>query len=864
MKRLFTVGFTILMAFLIPKNALGQAESDCPWFKNPVMFGSTGAANTNSFRGWSARVGQRIASGASSGTTVYSTCANAACPDIIGHNNIVANRHNTGSDNGIICCSHGVLWDAAQDHRFMIITPANAGLDQLTVNGNNGMQRIPAGYSSSIRLGDPRASYDGASYSSSWNSSNANKSSEALFYTLSVNTNNALLFLNYAVVGRCYDHTADVAGEFLIRVVKQNDDGTWPNAPINDSMWFRISAPPIPSTGIPDPPWMMGRPGTSCASTTCAYVYKPWTKVAINLNKYLYKKVRIEMYTSDCVPTVDPIYAYVCGDYQPMRINSSGCADGRSSIIDTLSAPDGLSQYTWYVTTMGAEERIFNESHMDSVNFRQLTQPSSNNIYTPTIEDFILSQGPNAGDTVSKQTFMCTMVSALDPNKPFMSKIYTNLENTKPVPRIDLSTDCDLMVHLVDQSFSYSSHQVDPDSTWWIIYTDSTTTQGLDTLHGRSVDYRMPHEGYYRVSMHTKTIDKPCYSIKDTIFRVLQPHRLPIMITDSIICEDETVTAWTQGEEELTKVWLLNDSIIFCSDATHTYDTIVFDSPVGTHVITLTTTTDGQCPASSSRTFKVMGNSSVTSNTTSSLICRGDSVTLSAAYIDQPHWESVPNDTSLMGTDGQNTVTVTPQVTTTYTVLPTVQNRCEQSSANITIRVIPYPIPTIRTNRTALELTNPSLHIEDHSPHSTSSHWSFSDGLSDDGPRIDHLFVAADDSVWISLHTCNKDICCADTSIFLPVQVNTIWIPNTITPNLKFNNRFSLITTLEMTDYDIWIYSRQGLLVYHSNDINMSWDGTDMNGNPCPQGTYVYYYVYSCTLNPKTPQSGKGTVTLLR
>lgn len=821
--------------------------------------------SNNTFRGWSARVGERVSSGASSGYTVYSTCAATNCTNITGHYNITSSIYNTGSDAGITCCNHGNLWDAAQDHRFMIINSSDAGLDQFTINGSNGMQRIPPGYTSCIRLGDPRAGYTYSSPTSfTWSSSAPNKGSEALFYTLWVTPMNALLIINYAVVGRCYDHNADVAGEFLIRVVKQNDDGTWPNAPINDSMWFRISAPPIPPSGVPDAPWVMGRPGSSCASTTCAYVYKPWTKVAISLSQYLYQNVRVEMYTSDCVPTVDPIYAYICGDYQGMRINSTGCADAYSDAIDTLAAPQGLSQYTWYAATMGYEENILDAEHMETVHFRQLTQPSDYNIYTPTIADFVLTEGPDAGDTVSTQTFMCTMVSALDPNKPIISKVYTNLENSKPMALVGMSTDCNLGVHLVDESFSYTSDMIDADSTRWIIYGDSVGSVILDTLWGSSVDYQFPEDGYYLISMRTMNYGTTCSSIKDVVCRALQGHELPIVLEEEVICEGETAHAWCVGGENFGKEWRVDDSLLFRSDATHSYDTISWVPEAGNHVIELTTTTDGQCPATSTIGIKVIGNGTISSSVDASLICRGDSVTLSAAGLDDPHWISIPYDNSLEGTDGQQVVTVAPQVTTSYTVQPMGDNRCLQNLSEITIIVLPYPIPTIYTNKPALELTNPNLHIEDRSPNSTSSHWTFSDGYSDEGASINHYFSISGDSVWIALHSCNEDRCCADTTVSLPVQVNALWIPNTFTPNREPNDHFTFVTTLDMTYYEIWIYNRQGLLVYHGDDINKPWDGTDLNGNACPQGAYVYHYVYSCTQDPDRKHPGDGTVTLLR
>lgn len=848
-----------LFGLVCPVGVWGQPSSDCPGWKNTTSF-NTGSENFT----WTARVGERVyytsVNDTTTGYYVMSTCAAPNAQTISGHANIVSASYNSGADIGVNCCNDGSVWDA-NDHRFQIITVANAGLDQLTINNGTGMQRIPPGYSSSIRLGDPRATGN-CSQSHSW-APGSNKGSEALFYTMQVTPMNALLIINYAVVGRCYDHGPHEAGEFLIRVVKQNDDGTWPNAPINDSLWFKVSAPAIPTSG-PIPPWTMGRPGSACGSTTCAYVYKPWTKVAISLSRYLYQNVRVEMYTSDCTYNVDPIYAYIAGDYKPMRINSSGCAAPASPFIDTLTAPEGLTQYTWYVATMGPEEDIYNAGYMDNVHFRQLTQPSDNNIYMPTIEDFVLTEGPNVGDTVSTQTFMCTMVSALDPRKPFVSKVYTNLLNTKPTPVPKVTTDCNLGVHLEDQSFSYSMDEINPDSTRWVIYGDSVGSVVLDTLWGRFADYQFDTDGYYRISMRTKIVGMTCSSIEDVVCRALQGHEIPIALEDSVICAGEKTRAWAVNGEPFGKEWKLDDTLIFRSDAMNPYDTISLEPAAGNHVISLTTTTDGLCPATSTIGLKVIGNSTITSSVDASLICRGDSVTLSALGIDQPRWVSIPVDSSLIGIETQDVVTVTPQVTTTYTVQPMGDSRCIQNASNITIMVLQYPVPTIYTSRPSVELTNPSLHIEDRSPHSTSSHWTFSDGLTDEGPSINHYFGTSDDSVWIALHTCNEERCCADTAISLPVEVNALWIPNTFTPSAETNNRFAFSTTLGITYYEIWIYNRQGLLVYHGNDINEPWDGTDINGNNCPQGAYVYHYVYSCTQDPDRKHPGEGIVTLLR
>ena len=43
-----------------------------------------------------------------------------------------------------------------------------------------------------------------------------------------------------------------------------------------------------------------------------------------------------------------------------------------------------------------------------------------------------------------------------------------------------------------------------------------------------------------------------------------------------------------------------------------------------------------------------------------------------------------------------------------------------------------------------------------------------------------------------------------------------------------------------------------------------TWDGKDLNGNACPQGTYVYIIRYVSTFEPDREHLLKGTVTLIR
>ena len=87
------------------------------------------------------------------------------------------------------------------------------------------------------------------------------------------------------------------------------------------------------------------------------------------------------------------------------------------------------------------------------------------------------------------------------------------------------------------------------------------------------------------------------------------------------------------------------------------------------------------------------------------------------------------------------------------------------------------------------------------------------------------------------------------------------WFPNAFTPGEKTNNRFGCFTTLELSSYELTIYTRSGLLVFRSSDPAETWDGTH-NGTPLPQGAYTYH----CRLALPTGHSTErvGSVLLLR
>lgn len=69
--------------------------------------------------------------------------------------------------------------------------------------------------------------------------------------------------------------------------------------------------------------------------------------------------------------------------------------------------------------------------------------------------------------------------------------------------------------------------------------------------------------------------------------------------------------------------------------------------------------------------------------------------------------------------------------------------------------------------------------------------------------------------------------------------VEELSIPNVFTPNQDGTNDQYLITGKGLTEFNIVIVNRWSEVVFESDDINTSWDGTT-KGRMCSQGTYFY------------------------
>ncbi len=218
------------------------------------------------------------------------------------------------------------------------------------------------------------------------------------------------------------------------------------------------------------------------------------------------------------------------------------------------------------------------------------------------------------------------------------------------------------------------------------------------------------------------------------------------------------------------------------------------------------------------------------------------------------------------GTD--SVIHVNPGEETTYYVSVAYgdNRRCPQT-ANITLSRFVKPTADITVNPPYVTPDNLRWHADynvNGDRHTAQRDW-YVDGqyYTQQTEHIygDYDMASGNDSVIIELIAHSEQ--CADTSrIAIPYYFESLYLPNAFTPGLDINNLFGPVGT-GIVELEMWVYNREGLIVFHSTDINEKWDGTH-HGVPCPQAAYVYRINYVKKSMQNGPQTLVGTVMLLR
>ena len=526
MKKSFLI--IVLLALAV---SVGAQNNPCPGLKNPASFND--GVTTGSNRGFY------------SGQT--GTKASQAPDAALGHTGIdltsniipASQLANTTGNGGTSYCGSSL----GPTNRFRIMTKYegpgtgnNLGKDPLV---NYALPYCPTALDStitkSIRVGNCGTNYE----------------AEALYYTLDVNVHNALLFIYYAIVVQAPTHGITGNPAFVVRVARQNSINQWEQ--VSDTLFYGIT-----SYGV-----VNGIDGWHQYSSTGgggSGFYRDWNKVAINLNKYLYETVRVEIFIGDCNGGAHYGYCYVAGDCQGMEIRTSGCPAGNSTVLDTLRAPAGLDNYVWYKSNIDGQYISSLTSIDNSIGFTQITpNTSTNNTYACTAEDFTVTEGEGAGELTNNMVFRCDMRSAMDPAKPFISRLYARVINTKPLMVIDTIKNCNREVLFLNHSYVPNNQDgCDIDATKWWFQNGAQT----DSTIGDSAVYQFDSIGTYQVTCRSfYRHDHDCFSDSTYTVFVLGPPDTKIEASALEVCDSEVVVLRDVTPGSVRRDWIVfNDT----------------------------------------------------------------------------------------------------------------------------------------------------------------------------------------------------------------------------------------------------------------------------------------------------------------
>lgn len=183
------------------------------------------------------------------------------------------------------------------------------------------------------------------------------------------------------------------------------------------------------------------------------------------------------------------------------------------------------------------------------------------------------------------------------------------------------------------------------------------------------------------------------------------------------------------------------------------------------------------------------------------------------------------------------------------------------------VTVYPTPVANFNVTPSEVEITMPLIEVKDQSTGATSVKYIFDDGTIKNTRDFNHTFNTNDAKTVSIMQTVKNEYGCRDSIVKL-IRINpayALYIPNAFTPNDDGLNDGFKAQGIGIADFKMQVFDRWGALVFESNDINDSWDGS-INGKGDSETTKQDVYVWKAQVIDvlKQQHSMIGHVTLLK
>ena len=285
-------------------------------------------------------------------------------------------------------------------------------------------------------------------------------------------------------------------------------------------------------------------------------------------------------------------------------------------------------------------------------------------------------------------------------------------------------------------------------------------------------------------------------------------------------------------------------------------------NPLETTTYTLTVTFDNGCTNKDTVQVKIT-ELELPEITGTDSVCKGYPATLTATHSTSNtfHWSN--------GQSGP-TITVTPQVTTLYTVSATMEGNCTVIDT-FTVTVLPLPTPSFMANPTEIYVENNigTVTCTDLSPEEYHLLWNFGDIFSNVNEvegvsEVTHDYTHSG-YYTITLTATDSTGCVDSMKTRVSVEVPYFfYIPNAFTPDGDgINETFAPSGEgVDPEQYSMQIFDRAGMLIYSTRNPYDYWDGRNKYGQMCPEGVYIFI-IRLVNLNGDDKEY-TGSVTLVR
>ena len=183
------------------------------------------------------------------------------------------------------------------------------------------------------------------------------------------------------------------------------------------------------------------------------------------------------------------------------------------------------------------------------------------------------------------------------------------------------------------------------------------------------------------------------------------------------------------------------------------------------------------------------------------------------------------------------------------------------------ITVYSFPVPAFTFGPQPAMITDPVISFTDKSTDAygiATWLWNFNDPLSDKSSNLQNPTHAYGDTgqfcatlTVTNIHGCRDSV----TECLVISPEFTLYIPNAFSPNGDGRNETFQPKGDFISDYQMYIFDRWGMMLYYSTDMNKGWDGTVNGGTQiCQEDTYVYMINVTDNLGKKHNYIGRVTL----